>query len=154
MNVLKTGVLFVLLSFLVIRAGAQQTPPLNEPDRNKPRIFSNLPDKMPLNITELESLFSLPKGSRISTQVTNQFRVNGTIVSKVEMPNSLTRGVIIRSSAFAGVVFAFTKSYQEDGTFKYIGRMMGTNYGDALEVTKENGQYFLTKADLYNLLSE
>jgi len=151
MKLLKS-VLFILLAFTSVQAISQETVPLNEPDYNKPRLFADLPQKMVLNAADLDVLFGMPEGTVVNRQVTEQFRLQGTVVSVANGTD--VKSVVIRSSNRAGAVFTFTKVLQADGSFNYIGRMISTQHGDAYEIVKENGQYVLNKIGYYDLLAE
>ena len=79
MNYLKLSGLG-LLFIIGCRTGfAQNKATINEPDYNKPALFADLPDKIPVDIDELKSLFSndAAKGTDVSVNfVTKKFRVS------------------------------------------------------------------------------
>ena len=153
MNILKTITLSVALTIGYLSSSAQSNSiPINEPNYNKPRLFADLPQRMNLKVSDLETLFSLSVGSGINTMVSEQFRLQGTIVSKSE--DASVKSVVIRSSNRPGANFTFTRTTNADGSFNYIGRMISMQHGDAYEVIKHNGAYVLNKIGLYDLFSE
>lgn len=155
MKILKTIATGVLLIVCIQRSSAQsQTVPLNEPDYNKPKLFADLPQKMTLNIAQLESLFSLPVGAAIDTEVSGNFRFQGTVVSKSDAQDPAVKSIVLRSSNRLGATFTFTKRTNGDGSSAYIGRMISMKHGDAYELILENGAYILNKTGLYDLVSE
>src|SRR5688572_1160018 len=81
MKELKALAFCVLLSIACIRLSAQTNIPLNEPDYNKPKIFSDLPQQMILQTAEADLLFNLRAGDVAKAQLTTQFFINGTVVS-------------------------------------------------------------------------
>ena len=153
MKMLKTFALGLVLTLGGLRGTAQKSAvPLNEPDYNKAKLFADLPQRMKLKVKEMEALFSLPVGTVINTQATDQFKLQGTIVSKAE--DATVKSVVIRSTNKQGAIFTFTKVSKADGNSNYIGRMISRQHGDAFEIVKENGQYVLNKIEMHDLLSE
>jgi len=155
MKTFKTFAFGVLLTACYLYAPAQNAGvPLNEPNYNKPQIFSDLPQKMTLRITELEGLFNLASGASVSLMVTDQFRLQGAVVSKSSDTDASLKSVVVRSTNRIGCVFTFTKLTDSNGNISYIGRMISAQHGDTFEIIKENGQYVLSKTGFYDLLNE
>ena len=46
--------LCLLFCFTCASTSAQNKIPVNEPDQNKPKLFTNLPDKIPVDIINLQ----------------------------------------------------------------------------------------------------
>jgi hypothetical protein len=61
---------------------------------------------------------------------------------------------VIKSSNRVGSAFTFARLRNEDGNFSYQGRILSRKHSDAFEIQLENGQYVLTKTQLYDLLNE
>src|SRR5215213_3664542 len=98
MKKLKASAFGVLLTLCCIHAAAQQhQPPLNEPDRNKPRLFDHLPQKMNLKLSEVESVFDYAVGSAVNLQITDKFLFQGTVVSKSDAKDAAVKSIVIRS---------------------------------------------------------
>lgn len=155
MKILKTIATGVLLIVCTQHSSAQsQTIPLNEPDYNKPKLFADLPQKMTLNLLQLEALFNLPVGAAIDAQVSGNFRFQGTVVSRSDAQDPSVKSIVLRSSNRQGATFTVTKRTNEDGSSAYIGRMISMKHGDAYELILENGAYILNKTGLYDLFSE
>ena len=153
MKKLTNCVCIALFLMCCIAGNAQDNSiPLNDPDLKKPKLFKDLPSKMNLKVTEMESLFRLKMGALISFHVTDEMLLEGTVVSKAE--DDQVKSVVIRSSNRPGAIFTFTKTKGRDGKDEYVGRMLSRHNGDAYEIVKENGQYVLIKKDLYDLINE
>ena len=152
MKILKTITVGVAFIIGYTSSAQSNSVPVNEPDYNKPKLFADLPQRMSLKVVELEALFTLPVGSAVNTQATDQLRLQGSIVSKAE--EASVQSVVIRSSNRLGANFTFTRTINADGSFTYIGRMLSMQHGDAYEAIKENGQYVLNKIGLYDLFNE
>ena len=72
MKKLKNCVSLALLLLCSAFVYAQdQIAPINEPDLKKPKLFSDLPQKMDLKVSDIESLFRYKVGASVSLQVTN-----------------------------------------------------------------------------------
>ena len=155
MKKLKASAFSVLLIVCVQHIQAQeQKIPLNEPNLHKPKLFNNLPQKMNLKISEVEPVLDKSVGTSVNVQLADNFLFQGTVISKSDTPDESVKSVVIRSSSMQGASFTFSKTKNEDGSFKYIGRIMSRNNGDAYEIKFENGQYILQKKNLYELIAE
>ena len=153
MKSLLPGICLIML-FISISASAQKPVPINEPDQNKPRLFSNLPDKIPVDISTLQSLVSTETGKNVSLRLTpngaSQF--NGQVVSKAD-DNSF-HSVVIRSGNFNGATLTLSSSAQPNGAVKFTGRIISMKHGDAYELQYQNDQYILIKKNFYDLINE
>jgi hypothetical protein len=152
-NILSgTIFLFLLLSFT--RVSAQTKPPLQEPDYNKPKLFSDVASKFAVDVNALETLLELGIGAQVNAPLTRGFNLAGTVVSKSDPTDISVKSVVISSSNRHGATMTFTRTHNEDGSYNYIGRILSYKNSDAFEIVKADGQYFLEKKNLYDLLSE
>ena len=155
MKLLKSVALMALLTACCMHASAQEPVlPINEPNYNKPKLFADLPDKLPLRLAELESLFNLPVGTKVTATVANGFPLAGTVVSKSDASDTAVKSIVINSLTRQGATFTFTRVTAADGSVSYLGRMLSKANGDALEIAKEGNQYIIRKKSLYDLISE
>ena len=135
------------------QATSQTVPPLNEPNYNKPKIFSTLPDKLPLHLTEVEALLNLSVGSDARSTIAPNFLLSGKVVSKSDGIDASVQSIVIKSN-LRNAVFSLSRIKGTDGSVIYRGRMMSREAGDAIEIVKEADSYVLRKISYYNLLSE
>jgi hypothetical protein len=155
MKILKLSTLCVLLLAYYTQTKAQaQKISINEPNYNQPKLFADLPQRIILNLPELESLFSLPIGNSINIPLADNFHFQGTVVSKSDLKDSLVHSIIIRSSDKWGTVFTFTRTIGIKGKANYIGRIVSRNSSDAYVITFDNGQYILQKKNYNDIISE
>jgi hypothetical protein len=152
MKVLKTSAIGVLLSLFVLRASAQEQIPLKDPDYNKPHLFDDLPQKMKLRMTDLEGLLNLSVGASVKVFLADNFQFKGTVVSSARGSETV-RSVVVRSQDRKGATLTVTQTLKE-GAFKYIGRIISLENGDAFDIVKENDEYVLQKKNLYDIISE
>ena len=144
-----------LITACCMHASAQESAlPLNQPNYNKPKLFADLPDKMPLRVGDLEGLFNLPVGKQITAMVANGFPFVGTVISKSDGADTSVKSIVVNSLTRQGATFTFTRITGKDGTVSYIGRMLSKANGDALEIAKEGDQYIIRKKNLYDLINE
>ncbi|HEX2606335.1 MAG TPA: hypothetical protein VHK91_03105 [Flavisolibacter sp.] len=153
MKILKPGVLGVLFFLFYVNASAQ-TAVLNEPDRSKPRLFADLPEKMNLYVTDLESLLDLPLGSTVSRKLSDGFQFEGTVISRSDAQDAHVKSIVIRSTNKKGATFTFSRITDAAGNASFAGRIISLKNGDVLELVKEKGQYLFRKRELYDLVSE
>lgn len=154
---MKFGKAFAFLALLIsgwCKTSAQTTPPLNEPNYNKPKIFSDLPDKLSFRLTEAEALLKLSVGSDAKATIATNFPLAGKVVSKSAAADGSVQSIVIKSNLRNGAFFSFSRIKNTDGSFSYRGRMLSRQAGDALEIVKEKDGYVLHKINYYDLLNE
>ena len=152
MKNLVKGIICLSLFFVCIDINAQ-TPPVREPDMNRPSLFQNLPEKISCRITDLSSLLQSETGKAVSFTFTNTINFQGVVSSVATIDNNL-QSVVIRSTNFPGAALSFSKITNADGTISYAGRIISFQHGDAYEINIENGQYFFVKKGFYDLVNE
>jgi hypothetical protein len=155
MKNLSLSGLCLAVTFFCVTASAQNTVPVNEPNQNKPKLFTELPDKIPVHILDLQSLMNTEAGKSVSLalgEATSKF--SGKIVSKANKYNNNIRSVVIRSSNFNGATFTLSSSAQPNGTVKFTGRIISLQHGDLYELQNQDNQYILVKKNFYDLVNE
>jgi len=152
MKKLKSGIACLLLSMCCVNADAQ-VHPLAKSDYEKPALFSDLPQKLDLNIPALEAMLDLPTGQSINLRL-GSFNFQGSIISKSDLNDLNVKTVVIKSSNRKGATLTFTRVHKQDGSFSYSGRMLSYNHSDAFEIVFEKGQYFLTKKKSLDMINE
>lgn len=135
---------------------AQVTPPVNEPNQNKPRLFDNLPDRIPIDINKFTPLFTSAIGAEIDLGVSEkaQFQFDGEVVSTASKFDNKLQSVVIRSSNYNGAGFTISKITNDDGSVIYKGRIISLKHGDLFELQKEADGYVLVKRNFYDLVNE
>lgn len=129
-------------------------PVLTEPNYNKPKLFSDLPEKMTLRLADMEALLSLPVGTAVKATIATGFSLVGTVVSKSNPSDPSVKSTVINCSNRQGATLTFTRVTQDDGTYAYIGRMMSKDASDVLEIAKEGTGYIIRKKGFYDLINE
>ena len=134
-NLMPGMCLVVLLA--CFSASAQKAVPVNEPDQNKPRLFSNLPDKIPVDISTLQTLVNTETGKNVSLRMTanglSQF--TGQVVSKAD-DNSF-HSVVIRSGNFNGATLTLSSFTEPNGAVKFTGRIISLRGGTIVSDTQK-----------------
>jgi hypothetical protein len=157
MKTLKIIAICAFFSLSYFYSNAQENlPRINEPDYNKPKVFDDLPQKMNLTISDMESLFDLSVGTPALAKLTKSFHFKGTIVSKSGNAETTVRSVVIKSTTNTrqNAVLTFTKINNGNGDFTYKGRIISNASIDAYEIIKEKGQYILQKKNYYEMVRE
>ena len=152
-NLLQQG-LCLLLIFTCATTSAQNKIPVNEPDQNRPKLFTNLPDKIPVDINTLQTLISSETGKNVSLRLGANELSNfaGQVVSKAD--DNTIHSVVIRSANFNGATLTLSSSAQPNGTVKFTGRIISFQHGDAYELQNQNNQNLLIKKNFYDLINE
>jgi hypothetical protein len=158
MNYLKLSGPGLLFLICCATGFAQNRATVNEPDYNKPALFANFPDKIPVTIDELKNLFSNDaakgKDAAISFADRKLPGFNGKLVSRASKYNNSIRSVVIRSTHFNGATLTLSSSTTTDGAARYTGRIISFQHGDLFVLQKENEQYFLIKKKYHELINE
>ena len=146
--------LCLLLSIFCATSYGQNRIPVNEPDQNKPKLFTNLPDKIPVDINDLQSLIGAETGKNVNLKLGQNTlsSFNGQVISKSD--DNIIHSVVIRSANFNGATFTLSSSAQPNGTVKFTGRIISFKHADAYELQKQNDQYILIKKNFYDLINE
>ena len=153
MKNLAKGLICLSVFFAGIKLNAQ-TPPVREPDMNRPSLFQNLPEKITCRVNDLSALLDAEVGTNVSLAFADNVNFKGVVSSvAIKFENTL-HSIVIRSTNFPGAALSFSKLIKEDGTVSFIGRIISFQHGDAYEITMENGQYYFVKKGFYDLVNE
>jgi len=153
MKNLVKGIICLSL-FLICQQSNAQTPPVREPDMNRPSLFQNLPNKVSCRINDLSALLESETGKPVSFSFVNNLNFQGVVSSVASKSDNTLNSVVIRSTNFPGAALSFSRIKKEDGTFSYVGRIISFQHGDAYEISLENGQYYFVKKGFYDLVNE
>ena len=153
MKNLVKGIICLSL-FLICQQSNAQTPPVREPDMNRPSLFQNLPNKISCRINDLSALLESETGKPVSFSFVNNLNFLGVVSSVASKSDNTLNSVVIRSTNFPGAALSFSRIKKEDGTFSYVGRIISFQHGDAYEISLENGQYYFVKKGFYDLVNE
>ena len=154
MKIQQTIALLACFTFCLLQASAQAPVQPNIPNYNKPKRFSDVPEKQALNLTEATALLDVTIGQKATVVLAKNLVLSGIVVSKSGAPDKAMASVVVKSTNRPGTVFTFTRVVEEDGRYSYSGRLLNRNAGDALEITREGGSYLLRKKGYYDVISE
>jgi hypothetical protein len=154
----RTPLLCLCTVFFSLCSSAQneKDPTINDPDYNKPKLFSNLPDRIPVSIEEINALLDSPVGFVASLRVADNsiLQFNGQVVSKAAKYDNKVQSVVIRSTNFEGANLTISKILKEDGTITFTGRIISFKHGDLYVLQNIDGQFTLVKKNFYDLINE
>jgi len=153
MKNLVKGILCLSVFLACIETNAQ-TPPVREPDMNRPTLFQNLPEKISCRIADLSALLESEIGQTISFSFIDNLNFQGVVSSVASKFDNTLQSVVIRSTNFPGAALSFSRITNENGSISYVGRILSFQHGDAYEINQENGQYFFVKKGFYDLVNE
>src|SRR5688572_23811015 len=104
----------LLLLFCCTISFAQDRVVLKEPDHNKPTLFNQLPDKIPVKVSELENMFFQTSARDATIDLSYLDKTipgfRGKLVSVTNKYNNTLRSVVINSTRFNGATLTFTSS--------------------------------------------
>ncbi|RYY52470.1 MAG: hypothetical protein EOO09_21345 [Chitinophagaceae bacterium] len=139
-------------------SNAQQSSLLHEQDNNKPRLFTQLPSRIPVETAELEKLISNNQetGKDAALDLTGKGSATfaGKVVSTASKYDNSIRSIVIRSSSFNGATFSLSALADENGNIRYTGRIISFKHGDVYELESQDNQYVLVKKDFNRLVQE
>jgi hypothetical protein len=159
MKNLRTSVLCVCVTLYSLCTAAQANShpvPINEPNYNKPKLFQGQPDNIPVNLDNLNSLFSKQVGLSVSVNLAeaSTFQFDGQVISTASKYNNSIQSVVLRCSNFNGAQLTVSKVIDENGTTVYRGRIISMQHGDLYELQQSNGKYALVKRNFYDVINE
>jgi hypothetical protein len=159
MKNLRTSLLCLCIMLTYLSGFAQtqhDAVPINEPDKNRPKMFQNLPDFIPVDLDNINVLLNTASGRNISTNLSVDLPVqfDGQIVSTSDKNDNTVLSVVIRSSNYPGARLTLSKINLPDGTIKYTGRLMSFQHADLYELQNREGRLFLVKRNFYDLVNE
>jgi hypothetical protein len=157
MKNLRTTVLCACITVCSLYSAAQ-TPKVNEPDYNKPRLFDNLPEVIPVSVENLNLLLNAKPGVTINTTLSTDAKTapfEGTVVSAVNKNEDKVQTVLIKSTNYNGATLYISKVITGDGTVKYNGRLRGSfQNGDLFILQQKDGGFVLAKKNFYQVINE
>jgi len=158
MKNLRTTVLCAICIIISICSKAQNEKkiPINEPDLNRPKLFSNFPDKIPVSVDDLNNLFnqSVGRPSGLKQSNGNEFQFEGEVISSSDARDTKVQSVVLRSTNFNGATLSITKTINEDGSESFKGRIISFKHADLYELQKIDNQFVLVKRNYYDLVNE
>lgn len=157
MKNLRTAVLctFVCLYSLCTAAQAPKAE-VREPDYNKPKLFTGLPDVIPVSIDKLNDLLSIQKNSVVNTTLSADSKsapFEGKVVASTN-ENGLYQRVAIQSTNYNGATLSVSKRILPDGSYAYAARILSFQHGDAYVLEKQTDGYAWVKKNFYDLINE
>jgi hypothetical protein len=156
MKNLRTFLLCACITAYGFCASAQAPSiPINEPNPNKPRLFSALPDNIVVNSDLFTTLLNTPIGNNIIIPINTAARFQGLVASVISKYENSMQTVTIRLTNYPGANLTLTKTINsEDGSLVYTGRIISLEHGDLYELQNQNGEYSFTKKKFYELINE
>ncbi|MEO6612322.1 MAG: hypothetical protein ABIT05_06275 [Chitinophagaceae bacterium] len=131
-------------------------PPVNEPDYNRPELFSSLPAKVIIPAGEINSLFTAERGNKVSLGLTTDTRnrLEGEIISITSKYGDSIRSISIVASNFKGARLTISRLITREGTITYMGRMISFAHADVYEMDYSGQQFLFIKKNWYDLVNE
>lgn len=157
MKNLRTSVLCVCIALCSISATAQiQATHGKNPDFTKLLLFQNLPEKISVNVGNLNNILNTPVGKDININLSDksQFQFEGQVVSVSAQEGDNVQSMVIRSTNYDGARFTLSRITNADGSVSYSGRILSFRYDDLLELKNQDGQFILVKRKYSDLINE
>jgi hypothetical protein len=158
MKNLRIPVLCACITLCSLFSAAQdQKFIVNEPNYNKPRLFDNLPEVIPVSIENLNGLVNTKTGTLISTTLSSDAKTapfEGNVVSSVSKYENKVQTVVIKSTNYNGATLYISKVITDDGTIKYNGRLMSFQHGDLYVLQQKDAGFALVKKNYYDVINE
>jgi hypothetical protein len=155
-NLKVLGLCLYIITLACTRVAAQVS--ISSTDRNQPRLFDAMPDRIAVNTGDLHSLFS--QRAETGKEVNMNFgdpklpALRGKIVTATSKYDDKIHTLIIRSINFSGATLTLSSSTKPDGTVRYSGRIISFKHGDLYELENQNEKYTLVKKNFRDLISD
>lgn len=149
------SVLFTLLMVFIHRPVSAQQDFLKEPDRNRPNLFSLVPETVSIPVALLDHVSTLTTGSFVDISLGETFHYKGTVASSTVQNEGKLQTVIVTSSTLPGSFLTLSRVVHDDKTISYIARILSFQHADCM-VLKENADhtYSFIKKKFYDIVGE
>ena len=137
---------------LVSTCTSAQTVPLNEPDYNKPALFSQLPDTIKVSAALLSTICESAGYSNISTNIGNGFTIAGRVTSTAHLTYRQT--AIVALTNYTGAVVSLSRISSPNAATYYKGRIFSFGSRDAYVLEGSGDNYQWIKTSLYRIVNE
>ncbi|MEO6314489.1 MAG: hypothetical protein ABIU63_10740 [Chitinophagaceae bacterium] len=128
------------IMLMAFTADGQSAPPLNQHPVEKTFLFNQLPEKITVPVSALQSIFSVTVNSNIIVSLGTQLKIEGSVIAKVAVTEDQL-SMNIRCTNYQNALLNISRITETDGSFSYIGRMVSLQHGDVLLLWEEKGQY-------------
>ncbi|HUM47586.1 MAG TPA: hypothetical protein PLD84_11700 [Chitinophagales bacterium] len=158
MKNLRTIAVCVSITLYSLSSSAQtgDVIPLNEPNLNKPKLFQNLPDNIPVKMENILSLFGVAVGQPVNMSMSDvtPFQFAGNVVSAISKYENSIQSIVVKSTNYPGASLTISKITDANGNVSYRGRILSMQHGDMFELKGDNNQFILVKKKFYDLVNE
>jgi len=157
MKNLRTCLLYAFIALCSLSSAAQiQTARGKNPDITKLILFQNIPEKISVNVDNLNTLLNTPVGKSISINLSDksQFQFEGMVVSASDKEGDNVQSIVIRSTNYEGARFTLSRFTGADGVISYSGRIISFHHDDLLELKKLDDHFILVKRKYNDLVNE
>jgi len=154
MKYLKSGMVCLITVCISAVASSQQVITTHKEPENKPKLFRNIPDRVPVAATKLFPLISLKAGQVANISFSDKFIFKGTVASAVSKYDGAIQSTVIKSDDYPGATFTISRIKGPDGSITYRGRIVSFQHGDCFELKLENGQFVLVKKSFEQMVND
>lgn len=151
---MKKLIIYIICLLIFKNRTVAQTVPINEPDYNKPKLFSDLPDSIPVSTTKLLSLFAIPESTSASIEISGSFSFEGYVLTNISKSNNTLQTLLIRLTSRSGSTFAISKITQPGREITITGRIISLKHSDGYTLIAENNNYWFKKIKRHDLVVE
>lgn len=150
---MKTACVFLTILLLLLTHTSFSQDTRENKDKSAGRSsLSRLPEKMPVSISQLQSIFNYSQGDKVHLMLNDSFQVDGLVTERV-VRNSGVISINIKSAQYPGVLFNFSRK-KDAGQDIFQARILDPRTKDGLLLHKENSQYFLHQTPKEKLIAE
>jgi hypothetical protein len=137
----------ILLCVVLVLHGslcAQLPPVAGTQQKEKPFLFSALPDEFECNFIELQKILQGAPGEHISAQLSDQFRIEGEIIFKKQTQPGVI-SINTRLTNYRNALFNISIRLLANNSTNIQGRIIHPNYGDVIILERKKDKYYFKK---------
>lgn len=150
---MKTFVFILCLLFAARPNGHAQPVPHPVTSHNKPRLFTDLPSRLNIRLSDCELLLQRPVGANVQATIADGLVWNGRVVSKSQ-DGQPYQTIVVRSTDRQGATFVFTKTTDDSGVVRFRARIVSLAHADAFTLVVQEGRYYFIKQNLDEIVTE
>lgn len=121
--------------------------------QSKKAFFSRYPAQVGCSEAQLCKLFNAEKGQQVSLELSDNFKLEGSVSNKISKYNNALQTLVIELPAFNNMLLAVSKRTTSNNQNVYIGHLYNSESADGYQLQQQqNNTYQFVKVETEKVL--
>ncbi len=121
--------------------------------QSKKSFFSQYPANIACTAAQLSKLFNAEKGQQVSFKLSDNFKLEGSVSTKISKYNNTLQTLVIQLPAFNNMLLAISKRSATNNQSVYIGHLYNSESADGYQLQQQgNNTYQFVKIETDKVL--